>query len=75
MTISMLDGMQFELACGHTVVLGRVEKAETWICEQCGKITNLRASPYREALAHDLDTADQIDKQARQRGETVVRAG
>jgi hypothetical protein len=37
-------------------------------------MTDLRAEPYRAALERDRNTADQIDKQARGRGETVVRA-
>jgi transcription elongation factor Elf1 len=74
MAITMFDQWPFSLACGHTVVLGRLDKAETWTCETCGKITDLRVEPYRKELEDDRDTADQIDKQARQRGETVVRA-
>src|SRR5262245_8779354 len=74
MAITMFDQWPFSLACGHTVVLGRLDKAETWICETCGIITDLRVEPYRKELEDDRDTADQIDKQARQRGETVVRA-
>src|SRR5262245_42895576 len=74
MAITMFDQWPFSLACGHTVVLGRLDKAETWTCETCGKITDLRVEPYRKELEDDRYTADQIDKQARQRGETVVRA-
>jgi len=71
----MFDQKLFSLACGHTVVLGRLDKVETWTCEECGKVTNLRESPFREELAEDRDIADQVDKQARARGEKVVRAG
>jgi hypothetical protein len=64
MAITMFDQWPFSLACGHTVVLGRLDKAETWTCETCGKITDLRVEPYRKELEDDRDTADQIDKQA-----------
>jgi hypothetical protein len=74
MKITMFDRIMFDLACKHTVVLGRLDKAETWTCEECGKVTDLRVDPHRKDLEHDRDTADQIDKQARQRGETIVRA-
>jgi ribosomal protein L37AE/L43A len=73
-TITMFDQMLFSLACGHTVVLGRLAAAEVWTCETCGKTTNLNSEPHRSTLEKDRDTADQIDKQARARGETIVRA-
>jgi transcription elongation factor Elf1 len=72
-TISMLDQTLFELSCGHTVVLGRLAHSKTWTCETCGKSTDLSADPYKAALAHDLDTANQIDAQARARGEILER--
>jgi hypothetical protein len=74
MTLSMLDQMLFDLSCKHSVVLGRMEKTTTWLCEECGKITDLRIEPYRTQLERDRDTATQIDQQGRDRGETVVRA-
>jgi hypothetical protein len=70
-TISMLDQMLFELSCGHTVVLGRLAHSKTWTCETCSKSTDLNADPYKAALAHDLDTANQIAAQVRARGEIV----
>jgi hypothetical protein len=73
-TITWFDQMPFKLACGHSVVLGRLDKADTWPCQECGNTTDLRVEPYRKSLERDRDTAEQIDKQARQRGETVVRA-
>jgi hypothetical protein len=73
-TITHFDQMPFKLACGHSVVLGRLDGRNSGTCEECRKPTNLRNEPYRAELAHDRDTADQIDKQARQRGETLVRA-
>jgi hypothetical protein len=69
-TITMFDQIEFRLACGHTIVLGRLDKAGTWTCEACGKTTDLRAEPHRTALHLDRETADQIDKQAQARGET-----
>ena len=74
MPLSMFDQILFRLACNHVVVLGRLEKADKWSCEECGVVTDLRAEPYRAALSKDRDTADQIDKQQRQRGNTVFRA-
>ena len=73
-TITMFDQMQFKLACGHVLVLGRLDGRDTWTCEECGKPTDLRVEPYRTQLARDRDIADQIDKQALQRGERLVRA-
>jgi hypothetical protein len=75
MALSMFDQILFELACKHQVVLDRLDKGDTWTCEECGKVTDLRVEPYRTELEHDRDTATQIDAQARERGETVVRAG
>jgi hypothetical protein len=73
MAISMLDQMLFQLACGHTVVIGRLaHMPNTWTCE-CGKVTDLSADPCKAALEHDLDTANQIDLQAKARGETIER--
>ncbi len=63
MTISMLDQMLFML--GHT----------KWTCEQCGKETDLSLDPFKAALAKDLDTAEQIDLQHKERGQTVERLG
>jgi len=45
MVLSMFDQMLFSLACGHTVVLGRLDKTETWKCETCGMVTDLRFEP------------------------------
>jgi hypothetical protein len=75
MTITMFDQILFDLACKHQVVLGRLAKADTWRCETCGKVTDLRVEPYRTELERDRDRADQLDKQARERGETITRAG
>src|SRR5262245_40350736 len=50
MAITMFDQWPFSLACGHTVVLGRLDRAETWTCETCGKVTDLRVEPYRKEL-------------------------
>jgi hypothetical protein len=75
MAISMLDQMLFPLACRHTVVLGRLAHCKTWTCETCDKTTDLSDGPYKAALEHDFDTANQIDLQAKQRGETIERIG
>jgi hypothetical protein len=73
MTVSMLDQMLFTLACGHRVVLGRTANCTTWVCETCGKETDLAKSPFKEALVKELDTAIQIDLQAKERGEVITR--
>jgi hypothetical protein len=75
MTVSMLDQMLFRLACGHDVVLGRMANSTTWVCEQCGKSTDLTKPPIKAQLVQDLDTALQIDLQAKERGEAVTRLG
>ena len=75
MVLSMFDQMLFNLACGHTVVLGRLDKAETWKCETCGMVTDLRFEPYSDRLAGERDTASDIDKRERASGKTVTRAG
>jgi hypothetical protein len=64
MTISMLDQMMFNLSCGHEVVLGRMANMESWACEACGNTTDLTAEPFKSRLAHDLDTAMQIDSRS-----------
>jgi hypothetical protein len=74
MTTSMLDQRLFNLSCGHAVVLGRLEKQKLWTCD-CGKKTDLTQEPYKSDLAHELDTATQMDLQAKQKGETVTRSG
>ena len=74
MTISMLDQMLFDLGCGHTVVLGRLQGIKEWTCEECGKRSNLDAEPFKGALAMDLDTAQQIDLQVEARGGTTMSA-
>jgi hypothetical protein len=74
MVLSMFDQRWFRLVCDHQVVLGRLDKAVTWTCETCGRITDLRKEPHRSDLAQDRDTASEIDKQARARGQKVTRA-
>lgn len=73
MVISMFDQMLFRLACGHDVVLGRMANLAIWVCEECGKSTDLTTSPFKEKLVKGLDTARQIDLQAKERGETITR--
>jgi hypothetical protein len=74
MAISMLDQMLFPLSCGYNVVLGRLQGAEGWTCEECGKQTDLTGAA-RAALVKDFDTAVQIDLQVKERGETITRVG
>jgi len=54
------DQTPFGLACGHTVVLGRLAKAETWKCEVCGEVTDLRDEPHRTRLDDNYDMADAL---------------
>ena len=75
MAVSMLDQMLFQLGCGHEVVLGRLSNLTRWVCESCGKETDLTKSPSRERLVNDLNTAVHIDLQAKERGETITRLG
>ena len=74
MTLSLFDQMLYVLACEHTVVLGRLDNRDTWTCEDCGGVTDLRIEPHRSSLISDRRTANQLDAQASKRGETVVRA-
>jgi hypothetical protein len=73
MVTSMLDRMLFTLSCGHQVVLGRLTGRTKWICEDCKKETDLSSGPFKAALDKDLDTANQIDLQEKERGKTVER--
>ncbi len=73
MPISMFDQMLFTLSCGHEVVLGRLSNTQAWVCESCGKSTDLTKPPFKDTLLKDLDTALQIDLQAKERGEAVTR--
>jgi hypothetical protein len=73
MTISMLDQMLFPLACGHEVMLGRMANLETWVCEACGKTTDLTVEPFRARLADDLRSAMDIDAQEKAKGNEITR--
>ena len=70
----VLSMYMFSLACGHQVVLGRLNKADIWSCEDCGKAIDLRIESYRTEFERAWDTANQADKHARQRGQTVIHA-
>src|SRR5262245_18220922 len=72
--VTMLDQKLFPLACGHSLVVGRLNNADTWECEYCRTVTDLRVEPYKSRLAQDRDIASEIDKQERSRGKTIVRA-
>jgi hypothetical protein len=74
MTLSMFSAMLFKLSCGHVVVLGRLDKSDTWACEVYERATNLRDDSHRAQLEDARDIADQIDGKNRQRGKTVTRA-
>ena len=75
MTISMLDQMLFTLDCGHEVIIGDLEHAKIWMCPECRKSTNLDREPRKSALMKDLDTARQVDLQAKERGQSITRLG
>ncbi len=74
MAVTMFDQMLFPLACRHTVVLGRLEGKKEWTCEECNTKTDLTAEPYKAMLAKELDTAQQIDLQVKEKGGKVTRA-
>jgi hypothetical protein len=74
MVVSMFDQMMFKLSCGHEVVLGRLSNLQEWVCEACGQETDLTAEPFKSELLKDLDTAVQVDLQARAKGEQVTRS-
>jgi len=69
MTTNMLDQRLFNLRCGHHVVLGRLANKISGPAKIATKKTDLAAEPYKAALERDLDTAMQIDLQAKDRGE------
>jgi len=73
MVVGMLDQMMFNLACVHEVVLGRMTNLKSWVCEACGKTTDLSAEPFKSRLKEDLDTAMQIDMQEKAKGQTITR--
>jgi hypothetical protein len=72
--LSKLDSFPFDLACGHEVVLGRLNGLRTWTCGQCGKPTDLTREPFKAALANMLRIARNIDNQERESGKTITRA-
>lgn len=74
MPISMLDQMLFRLPCGHDVVVGRLENQSDWTCDECGSKYDLTSQPTKGALDRELDTANQIDLQVKERGGTIERA-
>jgi hypothetical protein len=53
MAISMFDQMLF-LEGRHEVVLGRLTNTETWVCEKCGKPTDLTKPPFKGNLLPHL---------------------
>lgn len=73
MAVSMFDQMLFKLACGHEVILGRMANLNEWVCEACGKKTDLTSEPFKSALVKDLNTATQMDLQEKAKGETITR--
>ena len=75
MPLSMFDRLLVSLACNHQVVVGRLDKVHKWTCEECGRVTDFQTEPYRSHLAEQRETADQLDKQERENGKTVHRAG
>jgi hypothetical protein len=74
MALSMLDQMLFTLVCKHAVVLGRLQEKNKWICDVCGRKTDLSSGPTKDRLEKDLDTANQIDLQEAAKGQTIERA-
>jgi hypothetical protein len=75
MALSMLDQILFPLACKHAAVLGRLQGKNIWICEICGRETDLLSGPLKDRLEKDLDSAHQIDLQETAKGQTIERLG
>jgi hypothetical protein len=77
MPISQFDQFFFELTCqgGHKeeIVLSRLDNRDSWRCEVCGRVTDLRAEPHRTAINDLREMATELDNQARARGETITR--
>lgn len=73
MVVSMLDQMMFKLICGHEVVLERVTNLDGWVCESCGRKTDLTKQPFKSILVSDLETALQTDLQEKAKGEAITR--
>ncbi|MDE2241676.1 MAG: hypothetical protein KGK01_04285 [Bradyrhizobium sp.] len=73
MPVSMLDQTHFPLACNHMEVLGRLEGKKEWICEDCGKRTDLEVEPFKAQLAKELDAVHKIDLQAKAKGGMITR--
>ena len=71
----MLDQILFPLICKHAVVLGRLQDKSSWTCAECGRETDLSSGPIKDLLEKDLDTANQIDLQEKEKGRTVERLG
>jgi hypothetical protein len=75
MTISMFDQLCMKLACRcrKNSNVSYFDNIPTYECPGCGLVTDSREEPYRTFLADLRETAAELDKQARQRGEVIVR--
>jgi hypothetical protein len=65
MSISQFDQFFFELTCqgGHKeeIVLSRLDNRDSWRCEVCGRVTDLRAEPHRTAINDLREMATELD--------------
>ena len=63
------------LKCGKRteIILSRLVGKTSFPCEFCGATIKLNVEPYAWLVEKMVDTASELDKQARQRGELVKR--
>ena len=77
MTLSMFDQQLFKLdcKCGKVTeeVLSNLDRVDSFSCPVCGHTVDLKTEPYRSVLKDLRRIATELDKQARQRGETIER--
>ncbi len=73
----MFDQKLLEITCQcgkvSKEVLSNFDSVTTFTCPACGSITRLDAEPYRSAVKELRRVATELDKKARQRGETIER--
>lgn len=79
-TITMFDQMFFELECPNAKcgkqikeVLSQFRDVDEIACPHCSVVVNLKADSIKGSLDKLFDTATELDKQARQRGEFIKR--
>ena len=78
MALSMLDQMQIAVDCEgpkcgkrSQIVIGRLENQSAIPCDACG--LPIRLEKYAREIKEMIETATELDKQRRQRGELIER--